>query len=541
MAAPGFISLGAGVKLDGFTKDLDTMRGKLRAMVPQVQSIGGNVGTAFIGGFAGGLAAQLTGVIGKAIGAVTGAVTSSIFSAGDFEGAIAKAELLFGKSSATIIASAEQMAESLGIVRSESIDAAVNLGNGFKSFGANADMSAALGVELMKLGTDLGRVAKQDPKEAFIALAAALRREFDPLERFGIAINAAMIENEGLRMGLAKTKGELTELDKRFAAMSLIRGQGAQFEGAAEKLRGTFNASLDEAKGRITRLKEEIGQGLTPVLAEFLAIANTGFKNLLPTMTANAGAFRAWVDDITAGKAMAVDSFGGIGSAIGYLIDVFGWLRGALKLGQAAFITFGAIGNRITERFFRAFEAMQKAVFGSSVDMASHFKTVADSMTQDALRFKNEGMDLFQPLGASAEAANKKIAEAFALLKKPVADAAKAVEKVALPIESMKKGGPIGGGGGGGLLATINAVTSAVDAAKQVADKVSMAPPKMAGAVEAGTAEARSSILQAQIGTPKDQQARALAMNTQQTAKNTNEANKLLAKLAMGGMGVFTF
>jgi hypothetical protein len=540
MAAPGFISLGAGIKLDGFTKDLDTMRGKLRSMVPQVQSIGGNVGTAFIGGFAGGLAAQLTGVIGKAIGAVTGAVTSSIFSAGDFESAIAKADLLFGKSSAAIIASANQLSDSLGIVRSEAIDAATGLGGAFKSAGVNADDAAKLGVELTKLGIDLARVANLRPEEAFQSLGAVLRGEYDSIDRFKLVLKQSMVNAEGLRLGLAKTEAGLTDLDKKFAALSLIRTQGAQFAGAAEKLRGTFNASVDEATGRITRLKEEIGQGLTPVLAEFLATANAGLKNLLPTMTENVKAFRAWVDGIAAGKTVAVDAFGGIGESIGYVIDVFNWLRGALKLGQAAFISFGSVGIRISERVVRAFETVQMTITGSSTNMAATFKTMADAMTQDAVRVKNEALDLFQPLGASAEAANKKIADAFAALKKPAEDAAKAVEKVALPIESMKKGGPIGGGGGG-LLATINAVTSAVDAAKAVADKVSMAPPKMAGAVEAGTAEARSSILQAQIGTPKDQQARALANNTQQTAKNTNEANKLLAKLALGGMGVFTF
>jgi hypothetical protein len=538
MAAPGFISLGAGVKLDGFTKDLDTMRGKLRSMVPQVQSIGENVGTAFIGGFAGGLAAQLTGVIGKAVGAVTGAVTSSIFSAGDFEGAIAKAELLFGKSSAAIIASANQLSDSLGIVRSESIDAATNLGNAFKNAGVMKDDAAEIGVELMKLGIDLARVAKQRPERAFEALGAVLRGEFDSIDTFGIVMKQSMVNAEGLRLGLAKTEAGLTDLDKKWASLSLIRTQGAQFAGASEKLRGTFNPSLEEARGRIERLKEEIGQGLTPTLAKFLEVANAGLKSLLPTMTENVQSFRAWIDGIAAGKTMAVDSFGGIATAISYVVDVFGWLRGALKLGQAAFISFGAVGIRISERVVRAFETVQMTITGSSTNMAAVFKAMADAMTQDAVRVKNEALDLFQPLGASAEAANKKIAEAFAALKKPAEDAAKAAEKVAIPIDALKKGKIMGGGG---LLATINAVTSAVDAAKQVADKVSMAPPKMAGAVEAGTAEARSSILQAQIGTPKDQQARALANNTQQTAKNTNEANKLLAKLALGGMGVFTF
>jgi hypothetical protein len=430
------------------------------------------------------------------------------------------------------------MSESLGLVRSESINAAASLGNAFKNAGVAGADAASIGVELTKLGIDLARVAKTRPEEAFVALGAVLRGEYDSIDRFGLVMKQSMVNAEGLRLGLAKTEAGLTDLDKKWAALSLIRTQGAQFAGAAEKLRGTFNASLDEATGRITRLKEEIGQGLTPVLAEFLATANAGLKSLLPTMTENVASFRAWVDGIAAGKTVAVDAFGGIGESISYVVDVFGWLRGALKLGQAAFISFGSVGIRISERVIRAFETVQMTITGSSTNMAAVFRTMADAMTQDAIRVKNEALDLFQPLGASAEAANKKIADAFAALKKPAEDAAKAAEKVAIPIDALKKGKIMGGGG---LLATINAVTSAVDAAKAVADKVNSNAPKMAGAVEAGSAEARSSILQAQIGTPKDQQARALANNTQQTAKNTNEANKLLAKLALGGMGVFTF
>lgn len=542
MATAGFISIAAGVQLDKFSADLNKMRSQLSGMVPRVQSIGANVGSAFVGGFAGGLAAQLTSVVGKAVGAVAGTVTSSVFAAGDFEGAIAKARLLFGKDADAIIKNADTMSDSLGVVRSESIDAATSLGNAFKNAGVNGSEAAAIGVELANLGNDLAKVAGLRPEEAFQGLGAVLRGEYDSIDRFGLVMKQAMVNAEGLRLGLAKTEKELTNLDKQYAALSIIRTQGAAFEGAAAKLRGTFNSALEEAKGRIERLKEEIGSGLTPVLADFLSTANIGLKAVLPIVQEQIIAFRAWADAMKGGNAQAVQSFGGIGEAIGYVIDVFGWLRGALKIAQGSLILFLATGQNVAKRFFEAWEAIQEAVFGESMDMSWRFKVAVESMTADAKRFIAEGQDLFKPLGSSAEEANKRIAAAFAAVQKPVEAVAKAVEKAKIPIDGIKKAAA-GGimGGGGGLLATINAVMSGVDAAQQLADRVSMNPPKLAGAVEAGSTDARSAILNAQIGTPKDQQQRALTNNTARTAKAAEETNKLLARQAMAGLGVFTF
>ena len=189
------------------------------------------------------------------------------------------------------------------------MDAADNFGNLFKNLGIATDASATMSKQLVTTASDLASFFNADPSQMLEAVSSALAGEYDPLQRYGMAINAAAVQQEALSSGLAKTKNEITPAIQAQAAYALIlKNTGAAQGDFARTADGAANQQRIFAAG-MTNLKATLGTELLPVL-------NAG----LHAMNGLLGVFQAMPSGVSAtvvGLGAAVVGISAAGIAVG--------------------------------------------------------------------------------------------------------------------------------------------------------------------------------------------------------------------------------
>jgi hypothetical protein len=146
---------------------------------------------------------------------------------------------------------------------------------------------------------DMASVRQRVNSEVFTALQAALRGEFDPLERFRVFLSAAKIEDEALRMGLAATKGELTDSAKKTATLALIMKQTKDAQGTSPAPPAGRPTSSARRAGGSANFATSIGQILLPAVQTGTGIFNEFLASVLSTFEENRGIFEGWAGYLT--------------------------------------------------------------------------------------------------------------------------------------------------------------------------------------------------------------------------------------------------
>ena len=194
----------------------------------------------------GALKGQIT-TLGVAIGTAVGnlatsAIRAATYALGSFFSVGVKGSIelkdnvsmvgaVFDDSAAIILKRADELAAKFGTIKGEFITAAAGFGSAFKSVGKSQEDAAKLGNTLAELGMDLASFKGSSNAEAFTALTAALRGEFDPLEKYNIMLSAAAVENEAMSMGLIKSSKDMDEAAKKAATLSLIMKKSVDQQG----------------------------------------------------------------------------------------------------------------------------------------------------------------------------------------------------------------------------------------------------------------------------------------------------------------------
>lgn len=157
----------------------------------KAQTSVGKLGKSFdtLKGKVGGVVSQYKGL--AAIGAVAGGVkimSDSIAAASEAEQAIGGVDAVFGKSAANVKKNAESAATAVGLTKTEYMGLSTVLASGLKNKGIKDFASQSQ--DLVKKGADLASMFGGTTKEAVEALASAMRGEMDPIERYGVTLNA---------------------------------------------------------------------------------------------------------------------------------------------------------------------------------------------------------------------------------------------------------------------------------------------------------------------------------------------------------------
>ena len=206
-----------------------------------------------------------------ALGAITTAAASAINAASDLSQTFGAVEQVFGERAARRLEEfAQGAADSLGQSRQEALGAAQTFGILGRTAGLEGEELADFAIQLSTLASDLAAFGNTTPQDAIEALGSALRGEFNPIERYGVVLNAAAIEQVALANGLAETKQEITAADQVYARFLGIVEQTAVQQGQFARESESLSAQAAIAKANIENFRIEIGTELLPVVSELL-------------------------------------------------------------------------------------------------------------------------------------------------------------------------------------------------------------------------------------------------------------------------------
>ena len=121
----------------------------------------------------------------------------------------------------------------------------------------------------MTLSTDLASFNNTSPEEAVLAIGAALRGESEPLRRYGVLLNDAVLRQEALTLGIYDGKGALTAQQKVLAAQAAIYKQTGDAQGDFLRTSDGLANSQRTLGAVLKNVQIELGTKLLPAIQEF--------------------------------------------------------------------------------------------------------------------------------------------------------------------------------------------------------------------------------------------------------------------------------
>ena len=209
-----------------------------------------------------------------AIGTFTSVISPAIKAASDFQEATSKVNVVFGRASKSVKDFANDAARNLGQSKQAVLDAAGTFGTFGKAAGLAGDDLSTFTTDFVTLSTDLASFNNTSPEEAVLAIGAALRGESEPLRRYGVLLNDAVLKQEAMTLGIYDGKGALTSQQKVLAAQAAIYKQTNDAQGDFMRTSDGLANSQRTLKAVLEDAKVAIGQA-------FLKQAETATQNIL--------------------------------------------------------------------------------------------------------------------------------------------------------------------------------------------------------------------------------------------------------------------
>lgn len=238
----------------------------------------------------------------------------AIDSYSQLEDSTAAASTIFGKNMGDIEKQAKTAAKSMGMSKSQVMDAANTFGVFGKSAGLSGKDLSGFSTKMTALAGDMASFRGTSPQEAIEAIGAAFRGETEPIRKYGVMLDDATMRDEALRMGLVKTtKQALTPQQKVLVAQSLILKKTKDAQGDYARTADSTANKMKSAQARYEDLSAAIGEKLAPVLVKLIDMGN----KVLDWLDAN--------PDATEG---ATAAFEGLVGMVEFLAQVFGFVLG---------------------------------------------------------------------------------------------------------------------------------------------------------------------------------------------------------------------
>lgn len=175
---------------------------------------------------------------------------------------------VFGEASAAVDEFAANAAESVGLSERAARELTSQLGASLKGYGFAVDEAARKSIELTEVGADLAATFGGTTADAVGALSSALRGEFDPLERYGIALRQSAIDAEAVELGLVGAGEEVSSLARAQAALTLITEQSADAQGQFLRESDSAAGQAQISGAKMEDAAANLGESLLPIYAK---------------------------------------------------------------------------------------------------------------------------------------------------------------------------------------------------------------------------------------------------------------------------------
>jgi hypothetical protein len=167
--------------------------------------------------------------------------------------------------------------ENYGLSQSQAAQASVFLGSVLKQYGFSTQKSADETERLVALAQDLATTFGYDVQEALLAITALFRGEFDPIEKFGVAMKQSEINARMAADGLGNLEGEAFNLASAQTRLTMLFERANDSVGAYGRATNTLYAAQQQLAAVTQNMQVAFGSNLqepiAAVINQFTAFA----------------------------------------------------------------------------------------------------------------------------------------------------------------------------------------------------------------------------------------------------------------------------
>lgn len=217
----------------------------------------------------------------------------------------------------------------IGLSTADASRSMVLLGSQLKGYGLPVEEAAQKTKDLTLLAADLAATFGGTTADAVSSISALFRGEYDPIEKYGIALKKSDVNARLAAEGLDKLEGEQLKQAEAQAALTLLYEKSTDAQGQANREMDTAAARSERLKATIENLRAEMGEKLLPIFVDIVTYIT---EDIIPAFQD----FYAELTDPSGEAAMQMEALGeawGIfvgdfkaGAADVKSVDVFKWI-----------------------------------------------------------------------------------------------------------------------------------------------------------------------------------------------------------------------
>lgn len=233
---------------------------------------------------------KTAGLAGVGFATFAGAVKAADFAGNAISGARDLERNLLGLKSVfqEVTPQMEQFsrqAQNVGLSLNDASKASTFIGSVLKQSGYSIQETADLTERLVKLGTDLSLTYGYDVQEALMGMTALFRGEYDPIEKFGVAMKQSEINSELAARGMDKLEGAARRFAEQQIRVELLFQRSQSAQGAFERGTGTLAVEQLKLAAAFDNLQNTVAVSMLPVLGEIFMDLQVSVEKFRPALT----------------------------------------------------------------------------------------------------------------------------------------------------------------------------------------------------------------------------------------------------------------
>jgi hypothetical protein len=223
--------------------------------------------------------------------------------------------------------------ENYGLSQQQAAQASVFLGSVLKQYGFSTKEAGDETQKLVTLSQDLATTYGYDVQDALLAVTALFRGEYDPIEKFGVAMKQNEINAYLAAKGLGNLTGAELANAQATARLELLMERAGDSIGAFSRASDTLYGSQQRLNAVMGNLQVAFGSAFQAPLAEV--------NNALANVAQNGG---SQLIDIGEELGATIDAVAPLVESLGnVLVGLLGPLEQIIALGAAVVGTFESI------------------------------------------------------------------------------------------------------------------------------------------------------------------------------------------------------
>jgi hypothetical protein len=192
-------------------------------------------------------------------------------------------DLIFGTLSPKMEAFAKG-ASAIGLSQAEAAKSSVFLGSVMKQSGFEIEDVADKTQTLVSLAADLALVYQYDVQEALLGMTALFRGEYDPIEKFGVAMKQSEINAILLAKNLNHLTGEQRRLAEQTIRYDLFLSRASDSMGAFGRSSGNLAAESLKLSAEFKNMQSTVGTALVPSVTQLVVALKPLVEQLTPRL-----------------------------------------------------------------------------------------------------------------------------------------------------------------------------------------------------------------------------------------------------------------